>query len=877
MLIGKYPRAARPQLSDLQAFPVVLWRVIDDIVNYGVDEEGLPDPAATNNTLNVQQQVMIEDYLTSGGAFCMASMNILSQLGNVPFRKNVLQVGGFKQNPDRPAPCIACDEDFGVPTIMGGTDPLSSGMSVTLDYANYPSFDDLLGDTYGPDFSDTFTPGPNAAPIVFESASGKACGIKYPAAGFDSPGRAVFLSFPLDAVPFSGSGPNNEVVFLRSIVNFLAPGANGVGAISFDNTLYSLPDKVTVEVADSDLTGAGQTQATCSVSSSTNRVTITLRETTHPGLFRGFLTVATNAGPNQLPAHNGDTITATYFDASNSSNVVATAHVDTTPPIISQVSASTRFGDATVTWTTSKPADSLVQYGESVLLGRTAYSSQLVTNHAVTITALLPNHNYFYQVTSRDGADNATTDTNLYTFTTQIPPHPPWFDNLENGAGNWTAVPDPIGTEMNWTLGKPNNGLQTAGHSGTNAWGSDLDGQQIGIASSYLYSPPIDLSGFSQATLSFWHCFDFTFDILNLLYLEEGQVLIAHDTTTDPSTLPVLRDYTYQSSHDWTQATLNLTPYVGKTIMVVWQYAGFSTSTPMYGWLVDDISITGVSSGLAGTITVTKNLGQGSWTLNGPISQTGKATATIVTNAPAGPYTIRFSDVTFYQTPQVQSNNLATSGTLNFTGNYGFIDLNNNGISDAWEKYYFGGINSIRTQSSDSDGDGMSDYAEFIAGTNPTNAASKLIFLGATLLTNKLVQLEWAAIPGRLYQVQASTLVPPQTPPRLSGSMDSLIDSFTLHIDAPANLPYVIQVSSNLMVWTSSYTNLAGGKLDWPDPLAAQSARRFYRTLVSPAATNILQGWTPVTEWVQASGSPMYYTTTRTNQGMHAYRIEVRP
>ena len=96
----------------------------------------------------------------------------------------------------------------------------------------------------------------------------------------------------------------------------------------------------------------------------------------------------------------------------------------------------------------------------------------------------------------------------------------------------------------------------------------------------------------------------------------------------------------------------------------------------------------------------------------------------------------------------------------------------------------------------------MSDYAEFIAGTNPTNPASKLIFLGATLLTNKLVQLEWAAIPGRLYQVQG---------------------------------------------------------------------------LASPGAATNGQNWTAVSDWLQASGSPMYYTTTSTNQGVRIYRVQVRP
>ncbi|MEI9863315.1 MAG: hypothetical protein WDN00_01905 [Limisphaerales bacterium] len=83
-----------------------------------MDEDGLPDPSATNNTLNAQQQTMIQSYLNGGGSFFMASMSILSQVGNVPFRRDVLQVGGFQQNPDPPSPCSDCDEDFGVPAFL---------------------------------------------------------------------------------------------------------------------------------------------------------------------------------------------------------------------------------------------------------------------------------------------------------------------------------------------------------------------------------------------------------------------------------------------------------------------------------------------------------------------------------------------------------------------------------------------------------------------------------------------------------------------------------------------------------------------------------------------------------------------------------------
>ena len=860
-----------PQLADLQPFPVVIWRTTDDILYY----EG------TNNTLTAEQQFMIENYLNGGGSFFMSSMGILSQLGNVPFRKDVLQVAGFVQNPDPPSPCDECDEDYGVPAILGAAgNPISSGIYVTLDYSQYPSFD-FDEFSYGPDFSDTFTPGTNATPITFESVSGKPCGMSYPRVGVDSPGRVVFLSFPLDTVPATGTPPNNEVVLLRNILNFLTPGANGVGTIALDNSVYSIPDQITVEVGDSDLVGAGQTQAAFSTTSSTNRVIITLNETTHPGLFRGFLTLTATNAANKLTVRNGDTVTAAYFDASNGSNVVATATIDTVPPVISQVSAVTGFDDATASWTTSKPADSLVQYGESlnggsVLLNRTSYSGGLVTNHAVIVSGLFANRTYYYQVVSTDEAGNTTVDDNhgaLYTFTTLKAPRPPWFDDLESGAPDWSVVPDPSGTAWNWSLGTPNNGLQTSAHSGTNAWCSNLSGQSLGLfdtTSTLLCSPWIDLSGFSSATLTFWHCYDFSDQFVI------AQLGIRTNSSEAPIDVNAFADYGGQTSLGWTQAMVNLTAFVGQTIQVVWYYGAIGDGTgPWDGWLVDDVGITGTAGG--GTIVISKNLGQGTFTLVGPIGQSGTAPTTTITNAPPGAYTVQFSDVAFYQTPADQSGTLTHNGTLGLTGNYGFIDANNNGISDAWEKYYFGTVSSNRTQFTDSDGDGMSDYAEFIAGTNPTNPASKLIFLGATLQSSNRLQFEWAAIPGRLYQVQSSSVLSPAKLPSLSGSHDGVSGNFSLQVDAPAHMTYAIQVSTNLTLWNSVYTNQAGGNMVWLDTAAAHSSRRFYRSLVLSGTSTNAQGWTAVSDWLQASGSPMYYTTTNANQGAHFYRVQVRP
>jgi len=97
----------------------------------------------------------------------------------------------------------------------------------------------------------------------------------------------------------------------------------------------------------------------------------------------------------------------------------------------------------------------------------------------------------------------------------------------------WTVVPDPVyGSDINWTLGTPHNGLQNGAHSGRMP-GSDLNGQSFSfLASSFLYSPVIDLSGVSQATLTFWHSFDFSSEF------EDGQLGISTNSSTPPPRFP---------------------------------------------------------------------------------------------------------------------------------------------------------------------------------------------------------------------------------------------------------------------------------------------------------------------------------------------------
>ncbi|VGO12931.1 hypothetical protein PDESU_01485 [Pontiella desulfatans] len=94
-------------------------------------------------------------------------------------------------------------------------------------------------------------------------------------------------------------------------------------------------------------------------------------------------------------------------------------------------------------------------------------------------------------------------------------------------------------------------------------------------------------------------------------------------------------------------------------------------------------------------------------------------------------------------------------------------DIDADGLPDAWESLYFASAEAAAA-GIDSDGDRMSNIGEFIAGTDPTNAASRLEFSTIRPSTNGLV-LEWNAVTGRVYRIHwGDTLgqpLPPLSPP----------------------------------------------------------------------------------------------------------------
>lgn len=95
------------------------------------------------------------------------------------------------------------------------------------------------------------------------------------------------------------------------------------------------------------------------------------------------------------------------------------AAVDTTPPVISGVTASnlTSTG-AVVTWITNEASNTQVDYGTTTSYGSsTTLNSTPVTSHSQTLGGLASATLYHYRVKSRDAANNLATSGD-FTFTT---------------------------------------------------------------------------------------------------------------------------------------------------------------------------------------------------------------------------------------------------------------------------------------------------------------------------------------------------------------------------------------------------------------------------------------------------------------------------
>jgi uncharacterized membrane protein len=127
---------------------------------------------------------------------------------------------------------------------------------------------------------------------------------------------------------------------------------------------------------------------------------------TFSGLVEGLHTVMVKTKDN---TGNADSTPAvSYF------------YVDTTMPALSNITVVPRDYSATVTWNTSEPARSQVEYGETSAYGMSsALNSAMTGAHTVTIAGLTPLTTYHFRVKSNDGCREVASGDGTFA-TTEI-------------------------------------------------------------------------------------------------------------------------------------------------------------------------------------------------------------------------------------------------------------------------------------------------------------------------------------------------------------------------------------------------------------------------------------------------------------------------
>jgi len=228
--------------------------------------------------------------------------------------------------------------------------------------------------------------------------------------------------------------PEGPQPFSLVVTPFLV-NCSDAGTLRMNSDLYSCLDIIDVRVVDCGLNTSDAVIDSVMVNVASDSdpagFDILLTETAaESAAFTATMMIADD-GSGDLLVSGGDTITATYIDADtgmgSGDTVQVSATVDCAPPVVYDVLA-TDIGPraATVTFSTDEAAMPVVRWGTSCgdWTGE-ASASAFATSHALELTGLVDNTQYFFEVTASDGAGNSTTDDNsgaCYSFMTpEIP------------------------------------------------------------------------------------------------------------------------------------------------------------------------------------------------------------------------------------------------------------------------------------------------------------------------------------------------------------------------------------------------------------------------------------------------------------------------
>lgn len=239
-----------------------------------------------------------------------------------------------------------------------------------------------------------------------------------PGLDFNGPVRSIALS------------PNNKTLYVAG--DFTSVNPNGIGDVTRNHiAAFDAMSSYELTSFDPDLDG-NVTDIMVSSDGSVIYVSgsfATVNQNTTPALrnhiasFNTSTSVVTSFNPST------ESISSIFnFGLSSDTSVLYLAtydysykfSTDFTPPIISNIVASSTDTTVTITWDTDEIASSKVEYGESIVYGSETTETDInprVTSHSVSLSGLNACTTYHFRVTSKDDYLNTATSTDQ-TFTT---------------------------------------------------------------------------------------------------------------------------------------------------------------------------------------------------------------------------------------------------------------------------------------------------------------------------------------------------------------------------------------------------------------------------------------------------------------------------
>lgn len=371
--------------------------------------------------------------------------------------------------------------------------------------------------------------------------------------------------------------------------------AIGCGAIMMDHTVYNCDQNAMIRVWDSDLNlnpaVADSSFILIHSDSEPANETVTILETgPDTGEFRGFIhTSASQSGPGFLLISHEDSIVAQYNDADceGSPRVVTfTATADCDGPMISGLTVSDLgINTVTISWTTEEVSDTVVTWGTVSPPDTIASNVRLLTDHSMVLNTLDGCTEYYFMVSSTDGAGNTAIDDNsgsYYVFTTlQLVT---LFSADMNSDPGWTYEPQ-------WAYGVPTgaNGDPTSGYTGDNVVGYNLGGSYgNNLTTLYATTSSFDCSGASQAYLSFQQWLG-----VESSSYDHAAIEISNNNGSSWETVWEHAGGSIEPS-SWTLVSYDLTQWAAgeSNVKLRWSMGPSDGSIVYCGWNIDDVAVT---------------------------------------------------------------------------------------------------------------------------------------------------------------------------------------------------------------------------------------------------------------------------------------------